>query len=126
MFDQFKALGALAALMKDKERLREVAERFRDRLQRISVVGSAGGGAVRVTMSGQLRVTDVTLDPALMAGLETGEGGRAMAQTLIQDAINDAIAQTQILVQQEAQRQAKELGLGDLGDSLPGLPAIFT
>lgn len=126
MFDQFKALGALAALLKDKERLRQIAERFREKIARISVTGSAGGGAVRVTMSGQLRVTDVYLDPALMAGLETGEGGREMAQSLIKDAVNDALNQAQVMVQEEAQRQARELGLGDLGGQFPGLPQIFT
>lgn len=130
MFDQFKAMGALANLMKDKERLREIVERFRERIGRISVVGTAGGGAVRVTMSGQLRVTDVFLDPALIAGLDAGDGGRIMAQSLIQDAINDATAQAQELVRQEAERQARELGLPGLGDmggmgGLAGLPPVF-
>jgi DNA-binding YbaB/EbfC family protein len=124
MFDQLKAMGALAGLMKDKERLRQTVERFREKLERISVTGSSGGGAVRITMSGQLRVTSVFLDPALIAGLGAGEGGRNMAQSLIQDAVNDAIAQTQALVHEEASRQAQELGLPGLG-SVPGLPALF-
>lgn len=124
MFDQLKAMGALAGLMKDKDRLRQVMERFREKLERISVTGSSGGGAVRVTMSGHLRVTSVFLDPALIAGLGAGEGGRAMAQSLIQDAVNDAIAQAQALVHEEANRQAQELGLPGLG-SVPGMPALF-
>lgn len=127
MFDQLKAMGALAGLMKDKERLRQLAERFREKLERISVTGASGGGAVRITMSGQMRVTSVFLDPALIAGLNAGEGGRAMAQSLIQDAINDAIAQAQTLVHDEANRQAQELGLPGIGGAggLPGLPSVF-
>lgn len=116
MFDQIKQFGALAGLMQNKEKLRESADRFREKLERISVTGSAGGGAVRVTVSGKLRVTDVTLDPALVAGLQHGEGGRAMAQSLIQDAINDALGKAQAIIHEEADKAARELGL-------PGLPA---
>lgn len=115
MFDQLKSLGAIAGLMQNKDKVRAAVERFREKLERISVTGAAGGGAVRVTVTGKLRVTDVSLDPALIAGLQAGAGGRAMAQTLIQDAMNDAIARAQTLVHEEADKQARELGL-------PGLP----
>lgn len=117
MFEQFKAMGAIAALMKDKDRLRETIEEFKAKTASISVTGSAGGGAVRVTVSGTLRVTDVHLDPALVAGLQHGEGGRTMAQALIRDAVNDALHQAQALVHEEADRRARDLGL-------PGLPGL--
>lgn len=117
MFDQFKAMGAIAGLMRDKEKVRAAIERFRESMERLVVVGSAGGGAVRVTVSGKLRVTDVHFDPALVAGLQTGEGGRAMAQALIAEATNDALAKAQAIIQQEADRQAKDLGL-------PGMPGL--
>ncbi len=117
MFDSIKSLGALAGLMQNKDKIRAAAARFRDRLDQISVTGSAGGGAVRVTVSGKLRVAGVHLDPALIAGLQAGEGGRAMAQALIQDAVNDALTRAQTLVHEEADRQARELGL-------PGLPGL--
>ncbi len=121
MFDQFKALGQLAALMKDKDRLKQAAEEFREKLDRIHVTGSAGAGAVRVTVNGQMTVLDVTLDPALVAGLQHGEGGRAMAQALIRDATNDALVRVRQMVGEEAQRKAKELGLPDM----PGLQNLL-
>lgn len=121
MFDQFKALGQLAALMKDKERLKRAADEFREKLDRLSVTGSAGGGAVRVTMDGQMRTTDVFLDPALVAGLAHGDGGRSMAQSLIRDAMNDAVSRVRTLVGEEARRQARELGLPDM----PGLSNLL-
>ncbi len=124
MFDQIKALGSLAGLMKDKERLRGIAERFREKIDAIRVVGAGGGGAVRVTMSGQMRVMDVALDPALVAGLGVGAGGGAMAQALIRDAINDAVAQAQALVRSEADRQARELGLPGVG-GMGGLEGLM-
>jgi DNA-binding YbaB/EbfC family protein len=117
MFDNLKALGALAGLMQNKDRVRAVAERFKGKLERMNVTGTAGGGAVRVSVTGKLRVTDVSLDPALIAGLQAGEGGRAMAQSLIQEAMNDAMSRAQALVHEEADKQARELGL-------PGLPGM--
>lgn len=123
MLDQFKAMGAVAGLLKDKERLREIADAFKAKLERIRVEGESGGGAVRVTVSGQMRVTNVHLDPALIAGLRADEGnGREMAQALIEEATNDALAKAQMLVQQEAQRQAEELGL----PSIPGMASLLT
>lgn len=128
MFDQIKALGSLAGLMKDKERLRGIAEGFREKIGEFRVTGAAGGGAVRVMMTGHLRVLDVFLDPALVAGLGAGEGGRAMAQALIRDAINDALTQAQAMVHAEADRQARELGLpglGAIGGMVGGNPSMF-
>lgn len=121
MFDQLKAMGAIAGLMKDKERLREAVERFKDKTARLRVTGEAGGGAVRVTVSGQLRVTEVFLDPALIAGLQAGDGGRTMAQALIRDATNDALTRVQALVHDELNREAQSLGL----PAMPGLGSML-
>lgn len=123
MFDQFKAMGALAGLLKDKERVREIAEEFRAKLEQMRVEGEAGGGAVRVTVDGKMMVREVILDPALIAGLKVDEGGgREMAQALILEATNDAIARAQALVQDEARRLGEELGLPDM----PGMPSLLS
>jgi len=121
VFDQFKAMGALAGLMKDKERLKRIGEEFGERLERIEVEGEAGGGAVRVSVSGKMRITDVFLDPALIAGLSVEGGGREMAQALVLEATNDGLAKAQAMVQEEARRQAQELGLPDV----PGLDRML-
>jgi len=121
MFDQMKALGSIASLLKDKQKLQDMGREFESRLERISITGSSGGGAVRVTVSGKLRVTDVFLDPALVVGMTAGEGGQAMAQSLIQDATNDALLQAQMRVKDEAQRMSQELGLPDV----PGLSRLL-
>ncbi len=121
MLEQFKALGAIAGLLKDKDRLREAAERFREKIDRISVEGQAGGGAVRVTVSGRMQVLDVRLDPAVIAGLAAGPGALADVQSLIREGTNDALARARSLVHEEAERQANELGLPGLG----GLGGLF-
>lgn len=119
MFDQFKALGQLAGLMKDRDKLRGIADQFKDRLERITVVGSSGGGAVRVTMTGQLKVLEVVIEPAVLSGAASDGASRAQAQNLIRDAMNDGLAKVQMLIKQEADKQAKEMGL-------PNIPGIDT
>ncbi len=122
MFENMKAMGAIAGLMKNKERLKEMGEEFRAKLARMSAEGSAGGGAVRVTVSGQLRVQKVFLDPAVVAGLQTeGSGGKAMVESLIQDATNEAMSRMQVMVGEEARKMAEELGLPDM----PGLQNLI-
>ncbi len=121
MFDQMKTMGAIAGLMKNKDKLKELGERFQEKLERMEVTGTAGGSAVRVTVSGKMRVLGVHLDPALIAGLEVGEGGRAMAQSLIEEATNEALVRVQGMIRDEAQRMAEELGLPEI----PGMDRLL-
>jgi hypothetical protein len=114
MFDQMKAMGALAGLMRDKEKVAEISERVRETLETVRVVGEAGGGAVRVTVSGKLEVQDVELDPNLTQGMASGDDSRVMAQDLIKEAINDANAKARVVIQREMQKLAEELGLPEI------------
>mgnify|MGYP001195787915 CR=1 FL=1 len=121
MFDQFKAMGAVAGLLKDKERLRETAQRVRDRLEQAKVAGESGGGAVRVTASGAGRVLSVQVEPALAAGFGDGVN-RAIAESLIAEAVNDALARAKEAAQKIIEEEAAELGLGEL---LPGMRGLM-
>lgn len=119
MFEQFKALGALAGMLKDRDKLREVADQFREKLEKITVTGTAGGGTVRVTVTGQLRVVEVNIEQAVFSGGASGSAGKAGVQRLVQEATNDALARVQALIKQEADKQAQEMGL-------PNIPGIDT
>ena len=121
MFDQMKTLGALAGLMKNKDRLKELADEFRAKVDRISVEGSAGSGAVRVTVSGRMRVTAVHVDPAAVVGMQTSDVGRSMVESLIQEATNEGLERAQTMIQDEARRMAKDLDLPDL----PGMDRLL-
>ncbi|MHC4975890.1 MAG: YbaB/EbfC family nucleoid-associated protein [Planctomycetota bacterium] len=110
MFDQIKAMGTVAGLLKNKEKLRQVGESFKATLEETSVVGQSGGGAVRVRMSGRMRVQDITIDPAVMAGMQD-ESSRSQAESLVVDAINDALEQAELVVKREAARAAEDAGL---------------
>jgi nucleoid-associated protein EbfC len=114
MFDQMKAMGAIAGLMRDKDKLAEISKRAQDTLEMVRVVGEAGGGAVRVTVSGKLEVQDVELDPNLTQGMAAGDDSRVMAQNLIAEAVNDANARARVVIQREMQKLAEELGLPEI------------
>ncbi len=121
MFEQMKAFGAVAGLLKDKERMQAVAERLRAEAEAMRIEGTAGAGACRAIADGRLRILSVTLDPALAMGLGAGDDARAMGQALIADAVNDAITKAQLAMAQVLEREAQELGLPISGSHLRGL-----
>ena len=75
------------------------------------VEGSAGGGAVRVTMSGEHKVTAVNIDPDVV---ELNEADREMLEELIVAAVSDA-------AERVAQLQADSFGAVTGGLNIPGL-----
>lgn len=74
-----------------------------------TVVGSAGGGAVKVTMSGDQRVKSLEIEAEVLANPD-----KEMLQDLLAAAVNDAISQAQELAKKR---------LGDItgGLQLPGM-----
>ncbi|MBC7770951.1 MAG: YbaB/EbfC family nucleoid-associated protein [Pyrinomonadaceae bacterium] len=121
MLDSLKMAGTLAGLMKNKEGLKKAGERVKHRLSEIRVVGQAGAGAVRVTVDGKMHVHAVELMPALATHLTSDPAGRAMAESLIAEATNDAIGKAQVLAQKEIQKEAEALGL----PAIPGLEGLL-
>lgn len=117
MFDNLKAMGAVAGLMKNKDRLREVGERVKEKMARARIGGEAGGGAARAVVNGQMRVVEIELSAPLVAGMAADDRTRALAGSLIADAVNSALERAQAMLQEEISKEARELGLPDL----PGL-----
>ncbi|MCA9298014.1 MAG: YbaB/EbfC family nucleoid-associated protein [Phycisphaerales bacterium] len=109
MFDNFKAMGAIAGLMKNKERLAEAGERVRDRLQRTKVTGEAQGGLVRVVVTGELLVESIEVAPALGAGFASDD--RSMAEALVVEATNNAIHAARDRMQEIIREEASALGI---------------
>lgn len=117
MFDQLKTMGALAGLLKNKDKIQESIARFQESLEGMRATGTAGSGAVKVTVTGKMKVVEVKLDPAMAAGLGRDGASREMGERLIAEAANDALETVQGMVRDEANRHAKGLGLPEL----PGL-----
>ena len=120
MLDAFKMAGTLAGLMKNKEAIKASADRVKARLAEIRSTASAGGGAVTVTVSGQMTVLSIELSPALTAHLNDAQS-KAMAEALVAEAVNAALSQAQAKAQQEIAKEAQALGLPEI----PGLQGML-
>ncbi len=90
------------------EQAKALQQQVQQELDSVEVEASAGGGLVRVRMSGRKTVTALSIDPELFS-----EGDRAMVEDLVRAAVNDASRQVD-----EALKQR----MGALGGGLlPGL-----
>ena len=123
MFEGVKGLAGLAGLMKDLPRLKAQMEEVKERLGRMTVDADTGGGAVRVTANGLLRVVSLEVDHALLEGLvdTSSPDDRALAQDLIVGAVNAALEKARQLAEQEFASAASEMGLPLPPGGLSGL-----
>jgi len=87
----------------------EMLARAQQELAATSIEGTAGGGAVRVAMSGQQKITGITIDPDVC-----DPGDVEMLQDLILAAITDAAERAEAL-------QAESFGAITGGLKIPGL-----
>lgn len=121
MFDQMRAFGAISGLMKDRQKLTDAAARVKETLEASRVEGSAGSGAVVVTMSGSMKVLGVHVEPALAGAFSADDRSRELAQQLIAEATNDALAKAQARMREVVGEEARALGLpADLASQLGG------
>ena len=113
MFENLKGMAGLAGILKDLPRLKQKLEEVKQQLGEMTVEADTGGGAVRVTANGLLRVVSVKLDAALIAGLvdPANEQDRAIAEELITGAVNTALQKARELAEREMASAAGDLGL---------------
>lgn len=113
MFDNLRNLGSL---LKNSDQIRERAEQFKSELEKKTVEGEAGGGAVRVVMTGRGRVVRIDLDQPLMLGLAGDD--KTMVEELITAAVNNALDKVQELM-------AEEMRKATGGLNIPGLDGLL-
>lgn len=94
-------------MMRQAQQLQNRLAKAQQELEELSVEGSAGGGVVRVTMSGKQEVTAVVIDPEAAEDID-------LLQDLVAAAVNDAFARTQELA-------AEKMGSVTGGMNIPGL-----
>ena len=92
-------------MMRQAQRQLDQLQKIQEELESLMVEGTAGGGVVKVTMSGKQVVDSVTIDPEAMEDVE-------LLQDLVAAAVNDAFAKTQELASQK---------MGPLTGGLKGL-----
>lgn len=74
--------------------LQEKMEKVQEELETLTVEGSAGGGVVKVTMSGKQVIDSVTIEPEAAEDVE-------LLQDLVAAAVNDALSRAQELASQK-------------------------
>ncbi len=111
----FGNLGQFAGLMKNLPRLKEEAERMRERLEQIVAEGNAGAGMVKVRVNGRMVVLACTLSPEVLA-----LNDREMLEDLIKAATNQALDKARQMMGEETAKLMGGMGLPP-GLNLPGL-----
>lgn len=96
----------IADIMKQAKALQSKMEGMQAELDALEVEGAAGGGVVRVTMTGKGVLKSVTIDPALMKADEC-----EILEDLIVAAANDAKAKVERLATEKMQSLAGGLPL---------------
>ncbi len=104
--------------MKDMQRMMKQAQKMAAEMQRVQeelaqteFEGSAGGGAVKATATGDQRVTRIVIDPETFEG-EPEEDDIEMLSDTITAAVNDAL---------DKSREAQQEALGPLSGGMGGL-----
>lgn len=77
--------GPLASLMQQAQKMQDELKRAQEEVGQLEVTGEAGGGMVRVVMTGRHEARRVQVDRSLFAD------DPEMAEDLIAAAINDAV-----------------------------------
>ena len=78
--------GGMAQLMKQANQMQMKMKKMQEELATRTYDGTSGGGAVKITVSGDSQVKAVTISPDVMSA-----GDVEMLQDLIQAATNDAL-----------------------------------
>ena len=91
-------------LMKEAQRAQQKVAEAQERLAAMTVEGSAGGGLVRVTATGDGRVTAVSIDPGAVDPDDL---------SLLEDLVTAALT--------DAQRRSRELQEREMGSAMGGL-----
>ena len=104
-FNKGPAMGGGGGMMQQIQRMQQQLAEAQAKLAEETVTASAGGGAIKVTMTGDQRCRKVVIDPELLKDLDP-----EMLQDLILSAVNMSLDQSRELAQER---------LGPLASGLP-------
>jgi len=97
--------GGQAGMMQQLQRMQKQMEEVQAKLAEETVTASAGGGAIKVTMTGDQKCREVVIDPELLKDADA-----EMLQDLVLSAVNMALDQSRELAAQK---------MGPLAGGLP-------
>jgi DNA-binding YbaB/EbfC family protein len=100
-------------ILKNAQKIQEQMGAFQEKLARITVTGSAGGGMVEIDLNGKIEMLAVRISPEAMED-------REMLQDLMAAAFNAAMEKTREAINQEMGALAGGLGLPPGMSGVPG------
>ncbi|MBA4115103.1 MAG: YbaB/EbfC family nucleoid-associated protein [Rubrobacter sp.] len=101
-------------MMQQVQQMQEEMQKAQEELAKETVTASAGGGAVKATITGNLELVDLHIDPEVLDPDDV-----EMLQDMVLAAVNEALTSSQEMA-------SKRLGgitggLGDMGLNIPGM-----
>jgi nucleoid-associated protein EbfC len=102
-------------LLKQAQQMQAEMAKAQEELKNEIVEASAGGGMVKVTMTGDLQLREIKIDPAAVDPEDV-----ELLQDMVTAAVNEAMRSAQELA---SSRMGGIAGLGG-GGGLPGLPGM--
>lgn len=97
--------GALGNLMKQAQEMQANMQKAQEELATLEIPGEAGGGMVRVVMTGKHEVRRVEIDASLL------QDDKEMLEDLVAAAINDAVHKVEETVSEKMSGLASGLNL---------------
>lgn len=98
-------------MMKQAQKMAAEMQKAQEELAQAEFEGSAGGGAVQVTVTGDQRVQRIVIDPDIFEG-EPDQDDIEMLSDTVTAAVNDALNKS---------REAQQEALGPLSGGMGGL-----
>ncbi len=95
-------------MMRQAQRLQAQLQKIQEELETLTVEGTAGGGVVKVVMTGKQVVESVSIDPEAAEEVD-------LLQDLVAAAVNDAFTKTQELASEKMGPLAGGLNIPGLG-----------
>ncbi len=101
-------------MMKQAQKMAAEMQKAQAELAEVEVEGSAGGGAVRATVTGDGQVLSVVIDPGFFEGAPDADDIEILGDS-VTAALNDALTKA---------RDLQEQALGPLAGGMGGLPGL--
>ena len=105
--------GNIAGLMQQAQKMQQEMQKAQEELANLEVTGEAGGGLVKVTLTGKPEMRGIKIDPSLIDPEES-----EVLEDLIAAAFNDAKVKVEHHMQEEMSKLTGGLNLPP-GMSLP-------
>lgn len=112
----FKGLANLAQIMKQAQEAQARMGELKERLGRMTVEGTAGGGLVKVELNGHQEVLGCRIDESLLRPED-----REVVEDLVVAATNDALRKVKEAAADEFSQVAGGFDLGAMKEMLGGM-----